>query len=70
MSAEIEIIHDPSAEHPFAVMVWGRNRDSGYLAGDFATRQRAIGFAEGMARAFSLNLQVADVVPLSGGAAP
>jgi hypothetical protein len=66
---EIDIIPGWDERHAFAVMVWDRHRDSGYLARAFPTRQRAIDFAEGMAEASALTLHRADVVPLKGGAA-
>lgn len=69
MNGEIEIIEGWDHDHSFAVMVWDRHRDAGYLARAFPTRQRAIDFAEGMAEASALTLHRADVVALRGGAA-
>lgn len=69
MNGDIEIIDGWDRDHAFAVMVWDRNRDAGYLARAFPTRQRAIDFAEGMVEASALTLHRADVVPLIGGAA-
>ncbi len=67
MSGEIEIIPGWDDDHAFAVMVWDRHRDAGYLARAFPTRQRAIDFAEGMVEASALSLHSAPVVPLRSG---
>lgn len=64
---EIQIIQDGA--HGFAVMIWDRHRDAGFIARTFPTRQRAIDFAEGMAEASGLTLHRADVVALRAGAA-
>lgn len=69
MRGEIEIIPGWDGEHCFAVMVWSRNRHSGYMARAFPTRQRAIDFAQGMVEVSRLTLHSADVVDMEGGAA-
>ena len=64
---EIQIIQDNAGG--FAVMIWDRHRDAGFIACTLPTRQRAIDFANGMAEASNLTVHRADVVALKGGAA-
>lgn len=67
MTGEIEIVPNWDVQQDYAVMVWDKHRDSGYMARAFPSRQRAIDFASGMAEASNLKLLSADVLPLIRG---
>lgn len=69
MSGEIEIYPCWEAEKSFAVLVWDKHRDSGFLAQTFASRELAIAFAQGMAEVSDLTFPRAQVIELSGAAA-
>jgi hypothetical protein len=68
MKPELEIITGWDVYHHFAVIHWGRHRDSGCLLSGFQTRQEAVAYACIYARDHDCNLTSADLVTFTKGA--